>query len=162
MSNYYPPVGFYFGLSFTGASSANDASFQEVSGITAELGVVEVKEGGENRFAHRLPDRAKYSNLVLKRGLMLASSGVGAWCMDTIAGSASTFETRDVTVSLYDAGGNPLMTWNFVAAWPVKWSISDLDAQANKVVVESLELAYTYFTTGKVKELGPTGFFTPP
>ena len=50
---------------------------------------------------------------------------------------------------LLDADAKPLMKWSFKQAWPVKWSASDFNAQANQIVVESLEFAYTYFTTGK-------------
>ncbi len=31
------------------------------------------KEGGENRFEHKLPVRTKYADLVLKRGMLTGS-----------------------------------------------------------------------------------------
>jgi hypothetical protein len=36
-----------------------------------------VPEGGENRFVQRYPTRAKYPELVLKRGLMVDSAILG-------------------------------------------------------------------------------------
>jgi hypothetical protein len=50
MSDYYPPVSFYFTLAFQGISGADDAAFMEASGMDAEFTVTEIKEGGENRF----------------------------------------------------------------------------------------------------------------
>ena len=39
----------------------------------------------------------------------------------------------------------PLMAWHLEGAWPVKWSISDLNASNNAFVVESLQLSYRRF-----------------
>lgn len=39
MRVYYPPVGFYFKLSFTGVNSSEDYAFQEVSGLNADINV---------------------------------------------------------------------------------------------------------------------------
>lgn len=121
-----------------------DSRFQEVSGLTSELGIEEVVEGGENRFSHRLPTRAKYSNLILKRGL-LTNSQLIDWCKDAIENFI--FQPVTVNVTLLNEEHEPLSnTYSFVRAWPVKWSISDFKAQDNSIVVESLELAYNYFT----------------
>ncbi len=45
MAQEYPPVAFYFKLSFTGISGAVEASFKEVSGISMEMGTEEISEG---------------------------------------------------------------------------------------------------------------------
>ena len=43
MASYYPPVGFHFKVEFTLAGmQETDTRFQEVSGLTAELGIEEV------------------------------------------------------------------------------------------------------------------------
>lgn len=147
MEVYYPPVGFYFTLSFTGVSTTNDASFKEASGISVEMNVEEVAEGGENRYKHRLPTSTKYSDLELKRGLLTKSSELATWCMDTLSGGLNeTIEVKDITVSLLNADGDPLMSWDFANAWPTQWSISNLDSEKNEIVVESMKFAYSYFT----------------
>ncbi len=145
MADYYPPVGFHFKVEFSlSGAKDGDVRFQEVSGLTAELGVEEVAEGGENRFAHRLPTRAKYSNLVLKRGLMTDSALID-WCKSAISGF--TFKPTTVNVTLLNENHKPVGgAFSFVRAWPVKWSVSDFKAQENGIVVETLELAYNYFS----------------
>jgi hypothetical protein len=49
---YSIPRSFHFRVEFQdiGGVKANDVRFQDVSGINAELGIEEVKSGGENRF----------------------------------------------------------------------------------------------------------------
>jgi phage tail-like protein len=145
MAVYYPPVGFHFRVEFTlDGVQDGDIRFQEVSGLSAELGVEEVVEGGENRFSHRLPTRAKYSNLILKRGL-LTDSRLIAWCIDAIENFI--FEPTTVNVTLLNENHEPLAeAYSFVRAWPVKWAVSDFKAQENSLVVETLELAYNYFS----------------
>jgi phage tail-like protein len=149
MPGYIPPVGFHFRVEFGFLpSDSNDARFQEVSGLTAELGVEEITEGGENRFSHRLPTRAKYGNLVLKRGLLVDSELI-EWCRDAIENFE--FEPTTVDVTLLNEKHEPLAdTLSFMRTWPVKWSISDFKAQENAIVVESMELAYNYFTRIKL------------
>jgi phage tail-like protein len=141
-TSQYPPVGFHFRVEFLGVTDdAMDARFQEVSGLAAELQVEELIEGGENRFVHRLPTRAKYGNLVLKRGLVKDSKLI-EWCSKAIV----DFEIRpaDVNVSLLNEKHEPLLTYSFINAWPVKWSATDLKAQENSIVIETLELAYAF------------------
>jgi phage tail-like protein len=168
-----PPLGFYFRVEFSltvsassflnvnnlantvsnpgrglGLPNDNDSrssiemGFQEVGGLTATVGVKELPEGGENRFKHALPDRVTYSKLTLKRGLITDSS-VLQWCINAI----SNFEFKPITifVKLLDENHQPLVTWEVVNAYPVKWSVSNFNAEQNSIVVESMELAYQYF-----------------
>lgn len=143
MSNYYPPVSFFFKVEFqlSGVKSA-DAMFQEVNGFNAELQTEEIKQGGENRFSQALPTRAHYSSLVLKRGL-LVDSAIVKWCQDAI----ENLDIQPITiiVTLLNEKKEPLQTYNIVNAYPKKWSISDLNAQESKIVVETMELYYQYF-----------------
>lgn len=144
MTAYYPPVAFHFRAEFDlGDATAADMRFTEVSGLTQEVEVETLKEGGENRFVHRLPGRAKYGNLVLKRGL-LVDTGLKDWITDAV----STLTVRPVTVwiSLLDGAHEPLRTWTVLGAWPVKWQLGDLSAAENALTVETLELAFSRFT----------------
>jgi phage tail-like protein len=141
-STYYPPVGFAFKVSITGIEGANEGDFQEVTGLSVKLDVEEVKEGGENRFAHRFPSRPKYENLVLRRGMVTDSSLIN-WAKQAV--EQFQFTTKTVVVSLLDENGGNLATWNFVNAWPVSLKISEFKAQENAIAVETLELSFDYF-----------------
>jgi phage tail-like protein len=143
MANNYPPVGYFFYVKFQLKDVAeSDAMFQDVTGFAADLETEPVKEGGENRYTQMLPTRAKYGDLVLKRGL-LVNSKIVQWCKAAI--EELDIQPITVIVSLLNEKGAPLMTYNFVNAWPKKWSVSDFNAQESKIVIETLELTYQYF-----------------
>jgi phage tail-like protein len=137
----YPPVGFHFAVRF-GFSDEADTHFQSVSGLSVEYEMETIKEGGENRFEHKLPVRTKYSDLSLKRGLLLDSK-VLKWCLDAFENRV--FAPTDVQIVLFNEQHQPLKTWSVTAAWPKKWSVTDFNAQENSLVIETLELSYRYF-----------------
>lgn len=136
----YPPVAFHFKVEFTNLRS--EYEFQSVSGLSIELETEEIAEGGENRFKHKLPVRTKFPNLVLKRGL-LTDSALIRWCRDAV--EDYKIVPTDLTISLLNEDHEPLMTWNVVHAWPLKWSMPDFNAEESKMVIETIELAYNYF-----------------
>lgn len=139
---YYPPVGFHFKVEFVGIGNDNDIRFQSVSGLNVEYDTESFKEGGENRFEHKLPVRTKYPDLSLKRG-MLTDSKVIEWC--TKAFVNREFQLAQVNVMLLNERHEPLKRWEFKDAWPKKWSVSDFNAQENSLVIETLDLCYKYF-----------------
>ena len=144
MSTYYPPVGFHFKVEFNGITTKDtDFQFQSVAGLSVDIETEEFSEGGENRFKHKCPVRTKFPNLVLKRG-MVTDSNLIDWCRDAI--ESFLFEPVDLTVKLLNEENEPLVTWNVVHAYPVKWNVSDLSAEESKIVVETIELSYNYFT----------------
>ena len=143
MTDYYPPWGFYYKVEFDISKNKNDVRFQTVSGLSVEYDMEEFKEGGENRFTHKLPVRTKYSDMVLKRG-MLTDSEVIQWCLKAFRDRE--FKPSDVNVILMNEKGEPLRTWKVAHVVPKKWLISDLNAHENALVIETLEMTYRYFT----------------
>lgn len=140
---FTPPLGFHFRVQVLGLPPlADDLRFIEVGGLAVESAQEEVPEGGENRYTQKYPGRAKYTDLTLKRGL-LPQSAVRDWAHRAIEDLIVVPMPVDVTL-LNDAH-EPLMTWHLANAYPVKWSVSDLNATANAFVVESMQLSYQYF-----------------
>lgn len=139
---YYPPVGFHFKVEVLGIGNDNDSRFQSVSGLSLEFDVESIKEGGENRFEHKLPGRSKYPDLSLKRGL-LTDSSVIEWCRNAL--QLHDIEPKSLRVSLLDESHQPVMSWKIHNAWPRKWSISDFNATDNSIVIETIDLCYNYF-----------------
>jgi phage tail-like protein len=136
-------LSFRFGVFFfAGGALPNplDIRFQKVSGLSAEVKTTALNEGGQNLYSHRLPERVQYGNLVLQRGLV-----VGSPLHIELNAALSLFEFRpsNVLVTLFGEDLAPAAAWLFLKAYPVKWATSDLDATANAVVIDTLELAYT-------------------
>lgn len=145
--NYYPPVGFHFKVDVQDLKvNADDVCFTEVSGLSVEMGTEEIAEGGENRFIQKYPTRNKYPELVLKRGLLVKSE-ILDWILKCL--EDYQIEPKDIFIKLLNEKHQPLLTWNVVKAYPTKWSVSDLNASNNAVVIESLQLFYQYFTLVK-------------
>lgn len=140
MANYYPPLGYHFRVEFNHIEG--EFQFQSVSGLNVELETEQIPEGGENRFVHKLPVRSKFPNLVLKRGLLVNSELI-KWCRDAV--EEYNIRPADLTISLLNQEHEPLITWNVVHAWPVKWAMSDFNAEESKIAIETIELVYNYF-----------------
>ena len=140
MSNYYPPLGFHFKVEF--ANLSGEYQFQSVSGLNVELETEQIAEGGENRFKHKLPISTRYPNLVLKRGIRV-DSALTKWCREAL--EDFDIKPTNITISLLNENHEPLMTWNVVHAYPLKWSVSEFNAEKSQLAIESIELAYNYF-----------------
>ena len=140
-----PAPAFHFTLGFTDPTQADDVlTFQEVSGLTAQMETEAITEGGENRFAYRVPTTPSRNTLELKRGFAKADSLFLDWVEATFAGD-DTIKPADVTLSLIGPdGGEPVEQWNIVRAYPVAISVAP-HTVGNVVGIETLEFQYTYF-----------------
>ncbi len=144
MVEFYPHTAFCFSATFElDGAGDHDIRFQEVSGLSSEVAVESVAEGGENRFVHRLPGPAKYPALTLKRALVSDSA-----LIDWFRAAIENLEIKPVelTVSLLNEQFEAVTSWNFTKVWPTKWSFSNLNAEQNAIAVETIELAYQRFT----------------
>lgn len=146
MALSYPydlPLAFNFRVEFDLPDARDlDVRFREVSGLSMELEQETITEGGENRFVHKIPIRASYPDLVLKRGL-IADSAITAWIRDAVQNMV--IRPITVTVTLLDAELEPRRSFVVFNAWPKKWSVSDFNAETSDIVVETLELSYAHF-----------------
>ena len=130
---------FYFSVYIGGEST----SFQDVSGISSEMTCEEVLSGGEIETRYMLPKSIKRSNLVLKRGLLKDGSAFSAWCKSIFNnGIESMISTKKILVHLMDKTHNPVHSWEFKDAYPVKWEIESFNSLKNEVAVEKIEFAY--------------------
>jgi phage tail-like protein len=145
MLDNIPPAGFHFMVVFfIGGLLPNplDIRFRKVTGLTAEIETQPLKEGGENLFTHRLPTGIKYGNLTLERGMVVGSPLNIEF---NVAMTTMKFAPGNVLVALLNDQSIPIAGWLFIKSYPVKWSVSDLDADQNAVVIDTMELAYTRF-----------------
>jgi phage tail-like protein len=137
-----PPLGFRFMVSFLmagGIPNPLDIRFNKVSGLGANTETMDINEGGQNLYIQKLPKGIRYQNLVLERGMAVGSLLVAEF---NAAMSLFKYKPCNVMVSLLDETGMPISTWVFMNAFPIAWSVSPFDADANAVVIETLELAY--------------------
>lgn len=113
--------------------------FSEVSGLQVETVVETYREGGLNEYEHKLAGPTHYpSNLILKHGLTDIEA-LWSWHQDVVHG---IIERKNCTVYLLDEQRLPAMWWDFLEAFPVKWTGPELRGESNTVAVESVELVH--------------------
>lgn len=112
--------------------------FTQVTGLSAQVDVMEYPEGGNNMFVHRLPTRIKQGNVTLKRGVT-SEKALIQWFQASVVKAKPT----DLSIQVLDETGNTVQTWSFPNAYPVKWTGSDLNAGGNEFMTQSLEIAHS-------------------
>lgn len=143
VGGWYPPTAFYFNVWFANSGGIEAVSFQEVSGIPSERKIEQVFEGGENRFVHQLPMTIEHGRLELKRAIAPLGSPLVEWCRRVLENDMSRpIDVRAVFVALIDRDGNPIRTWVFNRAYPVKWDIEGFRAQKNEVAIEKISICF--------------------
>jgi phage tail-like protein len=134
MARQDPLRGFRFLLEIEGITSGG---FTRVKGLSREVKHESYREGGVNEYEHKLLTQVSYPVVVLERGLAL--DDLWTWALRASDGDV---ERKTLRIRLQNEAGEKLWAWQVEYALPVKWSVSDLDAQASQVVMESLELAH--------------------
>lgn len=129
-----PYHGFRYLVEFDGIQSGG---FSRVKGLARETRHESYREGGVNDYEHKLATLTAYGTLVLERGL--ADTSLWDWHDDVVGG---TVQRKKISVILQDDTGQEVWRWHADGAFPVKWSVTDLDASASQVVVESVEFAH--------------------
>jgi phage tail-like protein len=129
-----PLRGFRYLVEMDGLVSGG---FVHVKGLAREVKHESYREGGVNDYEHKLVTQVSYPSIVLERGLAL--DDLWQWALAAADGDV---RRRTVWVRLQDEANGKAWAWQIEHAIPVKWSSSDLDAQASQVVMESLELAH--------------------
>jgi phage tail-like protein len=138
MPAQYPLPVFHF--SVTWGDGANRVGFAEVSGLTQENQSIEYRDGFFKEYSSiKMPGLRKFSNIVLKRGIMKSDNEFFKW-LSTI--KLNTAERRDLVISLLNENHDPVMTWTAHNAFPVKVEGPQLKASGNEVAIETIEVAH--------------------
>ncbi len=145
--NYHPPLGYSFSVTFLNdgnepigdalKQSMFDTNFKEVSGLTSEVSVDKIQEGGVNDFQHPLPKPASFGNITLKRGLLVKSE-LAHWMYDALENF--NIVPKDLIIVLHGPLLVPIAAWNILNAYPIKWEVSGFNAMDNAIVMETIEL----------------------
>jgi phage tail-like protein len=130
-----PYKGFNFRVEMDGIQQAG---FQEVSGLDASTDPQDYREGTDANHVRKLTGLNKYSAITLKRGIT-DSDELWKWRLTAIDGKV---ERKNGSIVLLDDTGSEKLRWNFVNAWPSKWTGPSFNSTSSAVAVESLELTH--------------------
>ncbi|HET9712368.1 MAG TPA: phage tail protein [Pyrinomonadaceae bacterium] len=123
-----------------------DGAFQECSGLEIEMDVQEYQEGGRNDGIIRRVGRAKYSPIILKRGMFYPSSGsanrdLWMWLQGIVSGERPVAR-YDGMIKVMSKGEEVSATWVFDRGLPMKVSGPQLNAKTGEVAIEELHIAH--------------------
>lgn len=130
--------------------------FREVRGLRVDIGVDEIREGGQNGYVRKVPGRMSWPNLILRRGLT-QSDALFTWLSNS---SGAGFAARDNkltrtsgAVTALDSAGVRLRSWEFTDVFPVRWTGPDFETGRNEPLEEELEVAHHGFKS-ETKDAG--------
>lgn len=116
--------------------------FRSASGLKIETAVIEVQEGGNTDLIRKFAGPTRYPNIRLTR----AFTG-DRFLYDWHATIKKPDPARvDGRISMIDRHGTQLAAWTFRNGFPVKWEGPDLDASANEIAIETIEIAHEGLT----------------
>ena len=135
-----PYTGFNFLVEIDGITVA---AFRHVGGLASDTEVIEYRVGSDKtNTARKLPGLTKYTNIVLKRGIT-QNTELWNWRKAIEQG---TPDRRNGSIVLLDEERNPVRRWHFSNGWVAKFTGPDLNAQANDVAIETVEIAHEGLT----------------
>jgi phage tail-like protein len=113
------------------------AAFSEVSGLESDTAVIEYRAGNEN-VVRKLPGLTKFGNVILRRGVT-QDADLWNWRKSVVDGN---IDRRNGSIVLLDDKRNEVVRWNFRSGWICKWEGPTLNAKANEVAIETIEIAH--------------------
>lgn len=143
---------FYLELKLEGSQDGVDGVFMECKGFQSTQEVIEFKEVFPEKWnkaarglivSTKIPGNLKVNNIILKRGL-ISSKTLWNWFDKVQTGSWHNPKQSGI-LSIYNQGGKMQAQFEFINAWPTRYSISDLNASSNDFAIEELELACESF-----------------
>jgi phage tail-like protein len=124
----------------TGNTDGPEAGFQECSGISMSVDVIEYRNGNDRENNPRkIAGLTKVSDVTLKRGI-IGSLGLYNWINEIRNGDQAV---RTVTIQLQNEDHTAVVaTWKLIRARIVKHTSGPLNAKGTDVAMEELTLAY--------------------
>jgi len=170
IATYDPLRSFKFHVTIVGqdVSSGIEIGFQKVSGLKESSDVVDYREGNMMVHKRKLPGLTNYEPITLTRGAApgTTASELFNWRAltaryndgeDAASGLSSLGDgvpapvtgvggfRRIVKIEVFDKGDpndNAVRAWQVQKAWPSELSVSDLNAEASEVLIDTLVLQH--------------------
>jgi len=125
----------------TGETEGPEAGFQECSGISMSVDVIEYRNGNERENTPRkLTGLTRVSDVTIKRGI-IGSLGLYKWIDDIRNGNPAALRT--VVIQLQNEDHTAVvMTWKLLRARIIKHTSGPFNAKGTDVAMEEITIAY--------------------
>ena len=161
LTNNFPEIlttcRFFLRLELKVSQEPVDAYFMECKGLKRSQEAIEVCEVTPQQWGKannrglvvrtKIPGNVKSNNLILRRG-MTCSNSLWQWFEDVQKGNWHE-QRRDGYLTIYDQAGKAQARFSFQRAWPVSYTLTDINASSNEIEIEEVELAIEEFTREK-------------
>lgn len=118
------------------------AWFTGCSGIGIDIEVMTQKiTNGKKTIENKMAGRAKYSEVVLKRGLT-ASTDLNDWFQSVLDATDDTPRKSGSIVIFDRVGDKEMARFNLLNCWPSKLTISDLSAGQDTPMIEEVTIVH--------------------
>ena len=129
-----------------GGAALGNGGFQECSGLEVEMDIQDYREGGRNDGVIRRAGRAKYSPIVLKRGMFFTDGAdvnreLWSWIQGVVAG-VRPIARYDGIIQVINVGDEVVATWVFDRGLPAKLRGPELNAKTGEVAIEELHIVH--------------------
>jgi len=123
-----------------------DGGFQECSGLEIQMDVNAINEGGRNDGVIQRVGRAKYSPIVLKRGMFYGRNGsvnsdLWRWLQDIVSG-VRPVARYDGVIEVKGSDDDVVATWVFERGLPSKIGGPALNGKAGDIAIEELTILH--------------------
>jgi phage tail-like protein len=136
-----PYGGYNFIVTLNGVAddgSVVRAGCNEVSGLEAEVGIIEYRNGNEDITVRKNPGLKKFTNLTLKRG-MTGDLAFWNWIRQAMKGKVQRVQG---SIAMLDENRQEVLRWTFTRAWPSKFTGPGYNAANNETAFETLEVCH--------------------
>lgn len=136
-----PYAGFNFLVDLgDGETEGPHAGFQQVSGLCAQVQVIEYRNGNaKQNSVIKIPGLHKSSDVTLKRGI---TGSLALWQWFDQVRSGDIKSRRTVTIRLQTEDHSAVVqAWRLSGAFPIKYCGPAFDAQGNDVAMEEVVIS---------------------
>jgi phage tail-like protein len=120
-----------------------------VSPLRRSTKVVEHRDGGDPNWVHKSPGTTHFPPIILRRGLThdqeFEDWAAKVWRIAPQSGEEVALANfrKDIIIDLFNEAGQKVLSYKVYRCWPSEYQAwSELDADGNAVLIESLALQY--------------------
>jgi phage tail-like protein len=153
----------YHNYAFTATFNTNDGQailvgFSKISGLTRSIEEITYRTGDQPLFPSKQPGQLMFDDITAERGMtddsrflqriLNVADGRAEFGSLHGAGSAPSYKAIKDTfaINVLDRTGREQRGFTLQGAWIKSWALGDLDASGNEVLIETLTIAFDYFT----------------
>jgi len=141
IKNAYPLPSYNYAVEINGERIA----FSQVSGLSRTVETTTYKEshtasGLAGPHVMRMPGQTGDVTITLQKGVVRGGVSLTPLYNWINSIQINQVEKKDISISLLDEAGNPVISWKVINAFPTSLEAPSFDANSNDVAIESMQL----------------------